>query len=366
MLIKRIELLTGRIPLEVPFRIATMEVRDTESLFVRISDSEGNTGTGEGNPFRSIVGETIGTVFAAAEALAPLLLGKNAFAFHEHAKTMEDFLPNNVTSRSAFDIALWDLAARRACMPLYAFLGGSRRALISDNTIGLFSPEVMAERARSFVRKGYNAVKIKLGTDASLDIERVRAIRKAVGSEVLLRVDANQGWSFPDAVKVLTAIEKWNIEYCEQPLPADRFDQLRELRRRTSIPIMADESLFSVSDALRLIKEESCDLFNIKLSKSAGITGALAIASLAEASGIECMIGCMSESRIYQSAAAHLASARPIFRYADLDGPLMHTIDPVIGGAVYEGATITPGDAPGHGAVLDEKAIAIDRRLVLE
>ncbi len=365
-MIAKIELMVGRIPLKVPFRIATMEVRETESLFVRISDGEGRTGIGEGNPFQAIVGETIGTVFEAAISLSAFLLGEPSFAVHEHARAMAAFLPNNVTARSAFDIALWDLAAKRAGMPLYAFLGGRKRSLVTDNTIGLFEPEIMAERAAAFVEAGYGAVKVKLGTEAGIDIERIRLIREAVGDGVPLRIDANQGWSFPDAVKVLTSIERYGIEYCEQPLPAGRLSQMRELRGRTSIPIMADESLFDAEDALSLIRERSCDYFNIKLSKSAGISGALAISAVAEAAGIGCMMGCMSESRVYQSAAAHLASARSIFRYADLDGPLMHSSDPVSGGVRYEGDTIHVTDDPGHGAELDEKMIAIDRYSVLE
>jgi L-Ala-D/L-Glu epimerase len=364
--IKKIEIIEGIIPLQVPFRIATMEVRETESLFVRIFDQDGCSGTGEGNPFQAIVGESIGTVMAAAELLGRFLISRPESAVHSNAEAMAAFLPHNVTTRSAFDIALWDLAAKKAGIPLYAFLGGERRTLLTDNTIGLFDPEVMASRAMGFVEKGFSAVKVKLGTEAELDILRMKLIREAVGDTIPLRIDANQGWASTDAVKVLRAIEPLGVEYCEQPLKADRLDQLYELRQRTSIPIMADESLFTPSDALSLITHKSCDLFNIKLSKSAGITGALGIISIAEAAGIGCMIGCMSETRIYQSAAAHLASARNIFRYADLDGPLMHTVDPVEGGAVYEGEKVTLTDSPGHGASLLEEKIEIRKRIVLE
>lgn len=361
-MIQKIELISARIPLQVPFRIATMEVRSTDSLFVRVTDKEGLTGTGEGNPFQAIVGETMGTVFEAALSLSGFLLGRSAPAVYDNFTAMAAFLPNNVTARSAFDMALWDLAARRAGMPLYAFLGGTKRTLRTDNTIGLFEPEVMAARAASFVAAGIGAVKVKLGTDPETDIERIRLVREAVGNGVPIRIDANQGWSFPDAVRVLTSIEQYGIEYCEQPLPAPLFAQARELRRRTSIPIMADESLFGAGDALDLVREESCDYFNIKLSKSAGISGALGIVSVAEAAGIHCMMGCMSESRIYQSAAASLASARRVFRFADLDGPLMHASDPVKGGVRYEKDMVYLDDAPGHGAVLDTDAVEIVRR----
>lgn len=365
-LIRRVGIVSAAIPLKVPFRIATMVVDHTESVFISITDSEGNHGVGEANPFQAIVGESAGTVFAACEILGTFLLGKPSLAIHDHFRSMAAFLPHNTTARSGFDIALWDLAARKAKMPLYSFLGGEERPLLTDNTIGLFEPEEMARRAALFVSQGFSAVKVKLGTDAETDIRRIALIRGAVGPGVPIRVDANQGWDYPQAVKVLRAIEQYGIEYCEQPLPARRIEQLRQLRSKTTIPIMADESLFDLEDALALVNRQACDMFNIKLSKSAGISGALPIISLAETAGIPCMIGCMSESRIYQSAAAHLAASRKIFHYTDLDGPHMHTFDPVTGGARYEGEMVRPGAGPGHGAQLNRELLPIQKEMVLE
>lgn len=348
-----IDLFQAKIPMIAPFRIAIGVISEGEYLFVRINTDRGVSGWGEATPTPMITGDTQAINAAAATDLAKLLLGKDPHDIEARVTEMGRFLAFNTSVRAAFDLALYDVAARVAGLPLYAFLGGGKRELVTDMTIGLNEPAKMAARALELKRSGVSAIKVKLGTTADEDVERINRIREAIGDELPLRVDANQGWDFPTAVTVLRRLESAGIEYCEQPIAHWNYDGFRRLRERVSIPIMADESVFDHHDAFKLTAGGCCDYLNIKLAKSGGIHTALKINAVAEACGVACMLGCMMETRLALTAAAHLVSARPNIRYADLDGHFELKEDPIVGGARWDGGAITLPDEPGIGAEVD-------------
>jgi len=352
--ITKITVYKADIPLKAPFRIALATLETAPNFFLRIETDEGLVGWGEGSPFPAIVGEPQATCLAAAKELAQLLVGKDPLAIEDRLAELAAYLPHNTTTRSAFDMALYDILGKAAGLPLYKLWGGSERRLVTDNTIGIAPPEAMAERALGMKEAGFPAIKIKLGTAPREDIERVVQVRQAIGPELPIRVDANQGWNRAQALEVLSAIEGLGIQYCEQPVPAWDIASLRAVHSGTTIPIMADESVFDLHDALELVKAEACDYLNIKLSKAGGLQMALKIAAVAEAAGMPCMVGCMSETRLGLTAAAHLASARPIIGFLDLDCALMHSLDPISGGLEYRsGGLVVVPDAPGLGAAVD-------------
>lgn len=365
MKITQITLYRYDIPLKAPIAISLGTIEHARNILVQIDTDEGLTGWGEGSPFWMIVGETQASGLAAAQDMGRLLIGRNPLDIEGCLDTLIRYLPGHPTTRSAFDMALYDVAAQAAKMPLYQFLGGSKRELVTDETIYINAPERMAEDALRIKANGGEAVKVKLGTNRRDDIRRIDVIRKAIGSEIPIRTDANQGWDVVTASAVLQAIGDLNVEYCEQPIK--RFDVagLRQVRRESPVPIMADESLFDAVDAIRLVREEAVDYFNIKLSKSGGIWEALKIVGIAEAAYVRCMIGCMSESRLGITANAHLASARRNITFYDLDAHFEHAIDPVVGGAVYNGYRITLPDAPGLGATVDADFLARCERIVI-
>jgi L-alanine-DL-glutamate epimerase-like enolase superfamily enzyme len=351
--ITRISVLRANIPLVAPFRISLGVISEAESLFVRVDTDAGVSGWGETSPISQITGDTQAISFAAAAELAKLLLGKDPLDIEGRVAEMGRLMAFNSGVRSAFDLALYDVAGKLAGLPLYALIGGGKRPLESDQTIGLDEPQVMAEKAALLQRTGLPAIKVKLGTSADEDLRRIARIRETVGSELPLRIDANQGWDFPTAVTVLSRLQSSGIEYCEQPLVRWDLEGFRRLRERVSVPIMADESVFDHHDAFRLVSSGCCDYLNIKLAKSGGIKTALKIDAVAEASGTKCMIGCMMETRLGLTAAAHLASARPNIRYLDLDSHFQLKQDPIVGGARWQGSSITLPDEPGIGAELD-------------
>ena len=339
-----------------PFVIATETCYETQNIYIKIHTDKGIFGVGECSAFPMLVGETQDTCYHVGRDLAKIIKGKNPLDIEARMKELDEYIAFNSTIKSAFDMALHDISAKEKKLPLYRFLGGNKKIIQTDLTIGIDTPLRMAEKAKRFVADGVKIIKIKLGKQGEEDIERVRQIRAAVGEDILLRVDANQGWDFPTAVKTLQAIEKFSIGFCEQPMHHRLDDRLPELRKQINIPIMADESVFDHFDAERLIKSKSCDYINIKLAKSGGILEAIKIADTAQQLNTACMLGGMVESRLALTAKVHLAMAHDNIRFYDLDTCLLgHLEDPVVGGARYNNYFLEIDDAPGIGADLSEE-----------
>jgi len=224
----------------------------------------------------------------------------------------------------------------------------------------------MSRDALAFRKEGFPAIKVKLGTTCREDVARIRAIREAVGPDYPIRIDANQGWDPPTAIETLKALEPYGIEHCEEPVSSWNNRELARVRENSPIPIMADESVFDHHDAFRLAATGACDFFNLKLSKSGGIHKALKILSVAEAAGIRCQVGCMSESRFALTALMHLVLARKNIIFYDMDSSLMLDADPVTGGIQYAGSGLwVLPDRPGIGAGFDEAYLKSMEKTVL-
>lgn len=339
----------------IPFGIATGVMDRAQNLLVRIHTDQGLYGVGECSAFPMIVGETQETGWVLSRDFAKIWMGKDPLDIAARMQELHHYISGNSTIKSAFDMALYDLAAKHAGQPLYAFLGGTPREVVTDITIGLNSPEIMVEQALEYTRKGAGILKIKLGDDPRRDAERVRRIRAAVGDETGIRLDANQGWDFEEASWVLHTLAPENIEFCEQPMRRYNDHRLAELRQNSPIAIMADESCYDHHDALRLIRNNACDYLNIKLSKSGGIHEALRIHQVSRDHNMYCMIGGMLESRIALSAKLHLAYACGNIRFFDLDTCMVgHLEDPVRDGVQYDGFSMRVPELPGIGADAEE------------
>ncbi|MDD3807368.1 MAG: dipeptide epimerase [Candidatus Marinimicrobia bacterium] len=350
MKIDEINIYPFNIETEEIFKIATMSLSGAKNVLVEIKTNQGLTGWGEACSFRAIVGETQQINLAAAVELREALLGKNPLEVVARTEEMEAWLPYNTTIRSAFDMALYDIASQAAGLPLYVYLGGTRRPVETDLTIGIGTPEEASEKAKKILKKGFKMIKTKVGISIEDDLKRLRAIREAVGSEIKIRIDANQGWDRVTAVQCLTSYEELDIEFCEQPVRARDFEGLKYVSDHTKIPIMADESVFSPWDALKIIHTKAAPLINIKLSKSGGISAGLKIAHIAQAGYISCMTGCMSESGLANTAFTHFAMANSIVKYFDLDANEGHVNEPIVGGVVFDKGQVIVPDTPGIGA----------------
>jgi len=325
-----------------------------QNVLIKIHTDEGIIGFGECSAFPMIVGETQLSCYHLAKDFAAYWKGKNPLEIATRLSELDYIIAGNYTAKSAFDMALYDIAAKTANQPLYAFLGGHQKSIESDLTIGIDTPENMAAQAIEFVSKGVRIIKVKLGKHPIQDIERIKQIRAAIGMDIKIRIDANQGWSTADALNVLTGLAPYQIEFCEQPMHKYYDDYLPELCAKSPIPIMADESVFTHHDARKLIAQKACHSINIKFSKSGGIQEAIKIHDLAAANHIPCMMGGMLESRLALSAKMHFAMAHDNVKFYDMDTCLLgHLADPVIGGVQFSKMNLSINDAPGIGADVD-------------
>ncbi|SNS03258.1 o-succinylbenzoate synthase [Anaerovirgula multivorans] len=340
------------IPLKKPFKTALRTVNSVEDVVVKIITDTGHIGYGEAPPTGVITGDTTGSIIGAIEEpIKKHLIGLEIESFEEIMLKLQKSLVKNTSAKAAIDIALYDLFGQLYQAPLYKLLGGYRKEIITDITISVNDPEQMAKDSLEAMNLGYKTLKIKVGKDANIDIIRMKAIREAVGYDIDLRIDANQGWKPKEAVYFLRKMEDAgiNIEFVEQPVAAYDFEGLKFVTDNISIPVLADESIFSPMDAAKIIQMRAADLINIKLMKTGGIYNALKICALAETYGVECMIGCMLESKISVTAAVHLAAAKSIITKIDLDGPILCSEDPIEGGARFDEYKITLSDEPGLG-----------------
>ena len=354
MKIVRIDVGEVFIPLAKPFKTALRTVENVEDIIVRVTADSGEAGYGEAPPTAVITGDTKGSIRCAIEEyIRPALLGMEIENLDGIMHRLHTCIVKNTSAKAAVDMAVYDLYAQRFGAPLYRLLGGYRDTVETDITISVNPVPQRIEDSLEAVRQGYRILKIKVGKEGLADVARIASIREAVGGGVRLRVDANQGWTAKEAVRIIAAMEErgLNIDLVEQPVPAHDLAGMRAVTKAVATPILADESVFSPEDAAEIIRTHAADLINIKLMKTGGIWQALKICALAEMYGVECMIGCMLESKLAVSAAAHLAAAKRIITRADLDGPSLCRIDPYTGGPVYENGIIRMTDAPGTGIV---------------
>lgn len=279
------------------------------------------------------------------------IVGLDIDNLEEIMKVIHNSIFGNNSAKAAVDIAIYDLFCKKYGLPLYKFLGGYKTVLTTDITIANDTVEHMVQKSLEAVMDGYTYLKIKVGNDVDLDIERVKAVRKAVRRGTKIRVDANQGWGAKEAVRTIRKFEDLDldIEFVEQPVKAWDIDGLKYVTDHVDTKILADEAVFGPSDAFRLIEKRAADLINIKLMKCGGINNAIKIYNMAENMGIRCMMGCMLESRIGITAAASFAASKSNMIKADLDTMLLFEKDSIIGGASIVGNTITINESPGLG-----------------
>lgn len=354
--IKSIATYRTAVPLIKPFKTALRTVTVAEAVIVHILTEDGRSGFGEAPPTHVITGDSLASIEFAVEVIAAGLIGLDIRRREIIFEKLHKAIIGNPSAKAAVDIALYDLMAQQSGLPLVQFLGGYREELETDFTVSVNSPEEMAEDAAGYIKDGFDVLKVKVGIDTvEKDIERITAIRKKVGYDVLLRLDANQGWEAKSAVRAIGMMEDagLGIELIEQPVHAKDIEGLKFVTDHTMTPIMADESIFSPNDALKVLQLRAADLINIKLMKSGGIHQALKINALAEAHGVQCMTGSMIESKLSVSAVAHFAASQPNITRFDFDTPLMLKEDNVPGGIQYTGKTIRFSDKPGLGIDTD-------------
>jgi L-alanine-DL-glutamate epimerase-like enolase superfamily enzyme len=333
------------LPLAGAFTISRGTRETAEVVVVRVTDDGGRTGVGAATP-TAHYGETPATLSAVLpDLLAAVERVGDPHALARIEREMEATVRENPAARTAVSIAVHDLAAKRLGVPLYRLWGlDPERAPRTSFTIGIDDPETMAERASAAVERGHGVLKLKLGTDR--DRERVAAVREAA-PDVRIRVDANEAWTPREAVRKSAWLADADVEFVEQPVPAEDPEGLRFVYERSALPVAADESCRTLPDVPQVA--DRADIANLKLMKCGGLREAKRMIATARAHGLEVMLGCMVETSASIAAACHLA---PLLDYADLDGALLlaDDADPYEALDLADGRIELTDDRPGTGA----------------
>ncbi len=334
-----------------PSVVAYEALEVAPNIVVRVELENGLTGWGNAAPDEHVTGETAdGVERTLRETLKPFLIGKDGARIEMLWPQLCELAPNQPTAIAAVDIALYDLLGKAADLPLCRLLGSAKDEIETTVTLSIEDLPTTLARAKDFQAQGFRALKIKCGLNADEDIERILRIRQTVGDQMRLTLDANQGYSVAATLRALAAVEGCRIDFIEQPVAASDLEALREVCRRSPIPVMADESVLSAAD----VQATPARLVNLKLMKTGGITGALKANAVAEAHGIRAMVGCMDESRISMAAAAHFALAMNNVVYADLDGHLDIVDDVAEQGILIEDGLVRTNEDSGLGVAIND------------
>ncbi len=361
MIVERVVLHEYELSLSAPFSTSVRTIESLPRIIVEIHTDEGIIGIGESAPNYEVTGESgAGTVELLEEVMAPLVVGENPLHMEQlHSQLAE--VHGAPAAHAGIDIALCDLRAKYADLPLYQYLGGSEDGptVMVPEVISMGTPEAMAHKAQQGVDSGHRQIKIKVGDDPTADKERIEVVKDAIPDDVSLKADVNQGWGdAKTTVQVLSDVGDC-LDVIEQPVHEDAISDMQMVRDRTTVPLMADEPVRSPRDAMNLIKRGAADMLNVKLMKSGGITPAVRLNAVAEADGRPVQLGSMIEGEIGTAAGVHYVAAFENVIWNELVGPFMaenHFTD-----LQLDDFTIAT-EGPGLGVTIDHDELARERK----
>ncbi len=354
MKITKIEAIPVRMPRPHVFKSSLGSQQSSENAVIRIYTDDGPTGVGEASSIWDRRGsgesETINGL------LAHVLIGEDPLCINQISARMDSLLHRSYPAKAGVEMALYDIMGKALDTPVYNLLGGQVRERVElSHSLSMGAPEAIVEQATRLAEQGYQTLKAKIGRDQQADFDVLEAIRSEVG-DITLRVDANMGWpSAKEAVRHIEELSVFDLELVEQPLHYSDIEGLRFVRERVDIPIMADESVWTPSDAMTCIRANAVDVFNVYVSEAGGLGPAAHIFAIAAAARLPCIIGSMPEMGIGTAAQAHLAFAMHNIGYAsDVNGFVYHSDDIINEELRIEDGYLYPPSGPGLGVSLDE------------
>lgn len=362
MKITRIETIPVQIPINPHRAIRGGRGAHTVSpfLLVKLHTDEDIIGLGEVSCTPGWSGEDqVTAAHIIRTRLEPLLVGQNPTEIERLSLAIQRGVANNPFTKSGIEMALWDILGKVAGLPVYRLLGGPVRDFVTTKfSISGQPPEHAADIATWAVEQGFKAMKVKVGVDPESDVARVRAVRKAIGPNIRLGVDANGGWSPRVAIQTIRRLMEFNIYFAEQPVPPLDVSWLADVRSHIAIPVMADESVYTLQDAMAVVRAGAADVLSIYVGKGGGIGPARKVAAVAEAAGLTCTVGSNLEMGIAAAAMIHLAMATPGIGAeefpCDILSPFLYEGDFLAEPLLIKAGEARPFEKPGLGVALDE------------
>ncbi|GAA4822491.1 dipeptide epimerase [Algivirga pacifica] len=350
MKIKAIEYELHNLKLSEPYQIAYETVDSCQNITLKVITDTGLVGYGIAAPDWEVTGEYSEDVISMVkDVMQPMLLGEDPLQRTRWMDELKQTTQVGSSARAMLDLALHDLLGKYAKLPLYKLLGGYKNSIPTSITIGIKPIEETIETAKRYLRSGFTVIKLKGGIDIEEDIEKVHLLREQCGDDFLLRFDANQGYTPEEALTFIRKTDNCAIEIMEQPTHKNSLRAMKVVTDGSDIPVMADESITSLKDAIKLTRNEAMDMINIKLQKVGGILEAEHINSVGKSSGLEVMVGCLDECSLGIAAGLHFALSRPNIQYADLDGHLDIINDPYEGLFEIKNGVMIPNQQYGLG-----------------
>lgn len=358
MKITKVDIFQVHIPLKEPFIISYSSFHTMPAIIIKMHTDMGIVGYGESVPDEHVTGESIHSVFAALKyQFIPTLVGKDPRNIKQIHALLDQMLAYNGAAKACIDIACYDILGKSSNLPVYALLGGRKEEQPTiPRVLSILEPEVLAKQAIEAVEMGYRELKMKLGDNPETDIKRVKAVREAVGEDIPIRVDVNQGWETPQtAIKAIHLLKPYHVSWVEQPISKLDISLFKTVKDMSPIPLMADESMVTQQNLRTLIKDQSVDYINIKLMKSGGIYPAHQLATQAALFGLNCQIGSMVESSIASAAGFHVAVSKQNIISTEISGPLKFTTD--VGDLTYDIPYVNLTSKSGLGITVNDERI---------
>lgn len=360
MKIVKIETIPYGIPIR-KFADAYTGFSTSNAVIVKMYAEDGTIGYGEACAWEpEFYGESLESVkYTIDRYIAPKIIGQDVFNVSKILDIVDKNIARITCAKEGIDIALHDLIGKLLGVPVYKLLGGKHRDYVQvASEIGIDTPEKMAENAKDVLNLGIKVIKIKGSNDMQLDIDRIHAVREAVGPDVQLRLDPNAAWTTPGTIKIMRAVEDCHLELLEQPIPAWDLKGMAHIRDNISVPLMADEGIWTPQDVIKLHDYGAADIVNIKIAKSCGLHLGKKIEAVAEATGMLAIVGTEIEPGFSQIAKLHMAASMKIHPLASefTEFPLLKANIFKQDIEIVDGGVKVP-EGPGLGVDLDEEVL---------
>jgi len=362
MKIERVEAIPISIPQKKPFTTHRETMKGRDYVIVKVYTDEGIIGIAEASTIDTWGEPQVAAISAIEKVLGPSITGENPFNIRLILYKMDRALEYFWYSKAAIDVALYDIIGKALNVPMYKLLGGQYREVVkTSRSVGITDLNDAIEWAKRLYNEfGSRTIKIKVGIDAKQDIEIVKQIRREVGSEVLLKVDANQGYEdAKTAITILKVMEDFDVRIAEQPVKANDLEGMAQVTKTVKAHVAADESVWSPYDVVRIYEKKAADVLTIYIVKAGGITRNLEVAAVAKACNLPCILGGMGEMGIGSAANVHFAAAIENLKFpGDFHIPPFLLLDDIVVEPIeYRGDEIVIPQKPGLGVELDEKKV---------